>query len=114
MSIILILLLLLFSPSWSKREPVDGPCVYHHLLMCFLRTSSNTLSIGVTESLDQRINTNDSGRVAGRIANPRKTALESGQGRRAGVATTRPVRKKVTAAENKQYRQKAWITNACR
>ena len=46
MSIILILFLLLFSPSWSKREPVDGPCVYHHLLMCFLRTSSNTLSIG--------------------------------------------------------------------
>ena len=68
MSIILILFLLLFSPSWSKREPVDGPCVYHHLLMCFLRTSSNTLSIGVTESLDQRINTNDSGRVAGGIA----------------------------------------------
>ena len=40
---------------------------YHHLLMCFLyilRTSSNTLYIGVMESLDQRINTHNSGKGA--------------------------------------------------
>src|SRR5438105_14383817 len=40
---------------------------YHHLLMHFLyilRTSSNTLYIGVTESLDQRISTHNSGKGA--------------------------------------------------
>src|SRR5439155_11243603 len=98
MSIILILFLLLFSPSWSKRQPVAGPCVYHHLLMCFLRTSSNTHSIGGDgESGSANQHKCQRPRRWRNCANPRKTALESGQGRRAGVATTRPVRKKVTA-----------------